>query len=106
MSDAAWSVYLVRRADGALYTGIALDVARRFAQHEAGGLRAAKSLRGQGPLRLVRAHLVGAKGSALSVERRLKRLPKARKEALARSQRALACFVAECGRVGARWSGR
>lgn len=105
MTGAAWSVYLVRRADGALYAGIALDVARRFAEHEAGGVRAARSLRGRGPLALVRAHVVGSRGSALSVERRLKRLPKARKEALARSTRALARFVAECGGASARASG-
>jgi putative endonuclease len=91
-----WSVYLVRRADGALYAGVALDVARRFAEHEAGGARAARSLRGRGPLELVRERVVGARGLALRVESRVKRLPKARKEELARSGRALARFVASC----------
>ena len=31
-----WSVYLVRREDGALYCGIALDVAALLQQHKAG----------------------------------------------------------------------
>ena len=31
-----WFVYMVRCADGSLYTGIAKDVARRCQQHNAG----------------------------------------------------------------------
>ena len=33
---AHYSVYLVRCRDGSLYTGIALDVARRIREHEGG----------------------------------------------------------------------
>ncbi len=29
----AWQVYIVRCADGTLYTGVAMDVARRVAEH-------------------------------------------------------------------------
>ena len=32
-----WFLYLVRTASGALYTGIATDVERRFAEHQAEG---------------------------------------------------------------------
>ena len=35
-SDGSWSVYLLRCADGSLYTGITNDVPRRFKQHNAG----------------------------------------------------------------------
>lgn len=73
-----WSLYLVRTRDGALYTGIALDVGARLAQHETG--RGAKALRGRGPLRLEFATVVGARGAALRLEARVKRLPKTAKE--------------------------
>jgi putative endonuclease len=73
-------LYVVRCADGALYTGIALDVRRRLMQHRAG--RGAKALRGRGPLVLLRRCRVGALGRALRAERAMKRLPKARKEQL------------------------
>ncbi len=76
-----WSVYLVRTRDGALYTGIALDVAARLAMHTAGA--GAKALRGRGPLQLAFARPVGDRGSALRLEARIKRLPKVDKERVA-----------------------
>jgi putative endonuclease len=80
VSDETWHVYLIRRADGALYTGIATEVERRLAEHREG--RGAKSLRGRGPLDLVAQHPVGELGQALRVEHRIKRLTKAAKEEL------------------------
>lgn len=77
---AGWSLYLVRTKDGALYTGITVDVDRRLAQHVAG--TGAKALRGRGPLRLAFTRHVGALGVALRLERRVKRLDKAAKERL------------------------
>ena len=73
-----WHVYVVRCADGALYTGIATDVARRFGEHSSG--KGAKALRGRGPLHLVLERLVGPRGLALRVEHRVKQLSKAEKE--------------------------
>ena len=32
----AWFVYLVECQDGSLYTGVAVDVDRRYAEHAAG----------------------------------------------------------------------
>jgi putative endonuclease len=84
--SACWWVYLVRRADGALYAGIALDVARRLAEHRAG--RGSKALRGRGPLRLVLRRRVGDRGRALRLEALLKRLSKEQKERLVRAPRA------------------
>lgn len=78
----SWSVYLVRTAANGLYTGIALDVAQRFAQHVEGV--GAKALRGKGPLALAFAKRVGTQGAALRLEARIKRLPKAAKEVLVR----------------------
>ena len=86
-----WAVYLVRRADGALYTGIATDVERRFQEHQEG--RGAKALRGRGPLRLAAAARVGDRSAGQRVEARIKRLPKHRKEQLAGDPRRLEAFV-------------
>lgn len=81
-SETEWSVYLVRRADGALYCGVATDVPRRFAEHVAGGAKSARALRGRGPLRLAWCATVGDRSAALRIEARIKRWSKARKEAL------------------------
>lgn len=75
-----WSVYLIRTGQGALYTGITLDVAARLATHRAG--QGAKALRGRGPLLLAFAAPVGSRSTALRLEARIKRLPKAKKERL------------------------
>ena len=79
---APWHVYIVRCRDGSLYTGIATDVRRRIAEHARRYGRGAKYLRGRGPLRLVFARVIGTRGLALRIESRIKKLPKARKEAL------------------------
>lgn len=78
MSD--WYVYFVRAADGALYAGIATDVARRLDEHARG--RGSKFLRGRGPLSVAFQRKVGEHGLALRVEHGLKQLKKAQKEAL------------------------
>lgn len=49
--DKSWYLYILRCADGTLYTGIARDVEARFAQHSCG--KGAKYTRGRGPLELV-----------------------------------------------------
>ncbi|MBB5322034.1 GIY-YIG nuclease family protein [Marinobacter oulmenensis] len=77
-----WHLYLIRTASGSLYTGITTDVQRRFAEHQAGAPRGARSLRGKGPLTLVFHVPVGERSRALSLEWRVKRWPRARKEAL------------------------
>lgn len=82
----SWHLYLVRRSDGALYTGIATDVERRLAEHAAGS--GAKFLRGHGPLELVFREEVGSRGAALRAELRVKALPRAEKLALVDGRRA------------------
>ena len=77
-----WSVYLIRAAGGVIYTGITTDVDRRLDEHYAG--RGAKYLRGRGPLAVVYRRKLGSRSLALSVERRLKRMTKAQKEAIVR----------------------
>jgi putative endonuclease len=77
-----WSVYIIRCADDTLYTGISTAVERRLREHAGGGPRAARYLRGRGPLRLVYACTAGDRAAALRIEHRLKRLPKETKEML------------------------
>lgn len=86
MSD-SWQLYLVRCADGSLYTGIAIDALRRFDQHRAG--RGAKYLRGRGPLQLVFQCEAGDRTRALRLELSVKRLSKQDKERLVRGLRPL-----------------
>lgn len=76
-----WSVYLARCADGSLYCGIARDVAARLAAHDAG--TGARYTRGRGPLQLLAVRRCRDKGNALRIELAIKRLPRARKIALA-----------------------
>jgi putative endonuclease len=88
-----WYLYLVRCADGALYTGISTDVARRFAEHE--NNRGARRLRGRGPLQLVYHREVGDRSCALMIEHRVKKLSRPDKERLIRGELALPDPVAE-----------
>ncbi len=73
-----WYLYIVRCRDGSLYTGIATDVDKRLAVHRAG--KGAKYLRGRGPLTLVYQTGIGSKAMALQIERRVKALPRSKKE--------------------------
>jgi putative endonuclease len=84
-----WHLYLIRTRRGALYTGITTDVVRRFAEHQAGGPKCAKYLRGRGPLELVFYQKIGTRGEALQAEMMVKKLPKTAKEALVAGQRGL-----------------
>tara|TARA_B100000446_G_C10551762_1_gene340709 strand:- start:2957 stop:3271 length:315 start_codon:yes stop_codon:yes gene_type:complete len=77
-----WSLYLIRTNKESLYTGITTNVLRRFAEHQGGGVKAAKSLKGKGPLSLEFQIEVGDRSSALKLEYKVKRLSKNKKEQL------------------------
>ena len=81
-SNPDWYLYLIRCRDGTLYTGITSDVDRRFAQHQGSGNAGSRYLKGRGPLSLVFQEKLGPRSLALKVERRVKRMSKARKEKL------------------------
>jgi len=82
-----WYLYVVRTVHGTLYTGIATDVARRYAEHCAGGTRCARYLRAHPPAALVLRQPIGSRAVALRVEYRFKRLPRAAKDAVVRAGR-------------------
>ena len=77
-----WYLYLIRCHDGSLYTGITTNVGRRFAKHQENKGAGAKYLRGRGPLMLVPEKKLGSRSLALTVESKVKKLSKARKEEL------------------------
>ncbi|MDX1492024.1 MAG: GIY-YIG nuclease family protein [Pseudohongiellaceae bacterium] len=77
---ALWHLYLVKCRNGSLYTGISTDVLRRFEEHQSGGAKGAKYLRGKGPLELVYTVAVGSKSEASVLEYRVKRLGREQKQ--------------------------
>ena len=80
--EGSWFVYIVQCANGSFYTGITTDVARRFAEHQAGAPKGAKALRGKGPLTLVLSFAVADRALASQIEYRVKQLSRVEKQAL------------------------
>ena len=78
-----WSVYIVRCADGSLYTGIATDVARRVEEHNANNLLAARYTRARRPVVLVYQEAAASRSAAGRREYELKQMSREEKEALA-----------------------
>jgi putative endonuclease len=76
-----WFVYLIECVDGSVYTGIAIDVAARFAAHAAG--RGARYTRSHPPLRLLASEAHPDRSSAARAEYRIKQLKPAEKRAYA-----------------------
>lgn len=72
-----YHVYILRCADGTLYTGIAADVERRVAVHNSG--KGAKYTRGRLPVEVVYREKQPDKGAALSRELAIKKLTRAQK---------------------------
>jgi putative endonuclease len=75
-----WYVYLIECRDGSLYTGIAVDVALRYAKHVAG--KGARYTRAHPPLRLLGYHAYADRSEASRAEYRIKRLSPAQKREL------------------------
>ena len=73
-------VYVVRCADGSLYTGYAKDVKARVATHNSG--RGAKYTAGRRPVTLVYSQWFKTVGAALRREYAMKQLSRTEKEAL------------------------
>jgi putative endonuclease len=78
MAD-AW-VYMLRCADGSLYTGWSVDVARRLARHRSG--RASRYTASRLPVELALALPMPDRAAAMREEARIKRLDRAAKLAL------------------------
>lgn len=74
-----WHLYIIRTRNGALYTGVTTDVARRLDEHSH-SKKGAKFLRSKGPLQLVYQQLVGSRSEAQRLEYQIKQLSKQQKE--------------------------
>jgi predicted GIY-YIG superfamily endonuclease len=78
-------VYMVRCADGTLYTGYARDPDARLKAHNSG--HGARYTSGRRPVRLVYSKKCRSRGDALRREYQLKQWPRRKKEALIASAR-------------------
>lgn len=78
----SWQVYIARCADGTLYTGIARDVEKRIAAHNAGNGAAANYTRSRRPVVLVYCEPAADRSSASKREYQIKQLSRAEKLAL------------------------
>ena len=81
-SGEVWFVYMLRCADGSLYTGITTDVNRRSKQHNAG--TASRYTRSRRPTRLVYQEVHASRSLALKREAAIKALSRQEKTALIR----------------------
>ena len=77
---ADWQVYILRCADGSLYTGIARDAERRLDAHNQG--KGAKYTRGRLPVELLYIEDSADKSAALRREHEIKQLPRSAKLSL------------------------
>ncbi|HTE13885.1 MAG TPA: GIY-YIG nuclease family protein [Burkholderiales bacterium] len=77
-----WQVYMVRCADGTLYTGVTIDVARRVAQHNGTGANGARYTRARQPVKLVYQEKAANRSTACKREYRIKQLNRREKLAL------------------------
>ncbi len=75
-----WFVYLLRCADGTIYTGIAKDVSRRCQQHNTG--TASRYTRSRLPVEVVYQEVHASRGSALRREAAIKALSRQQKESI------------------------
>ena len=82
MTSGLWYVYIVRCADNSLYTGVALDLARRIDEHNKSDALGAKYTRSRRPVKLVYKESVSSRSEAAKREYTIKQLNKDKKEIL------------------------
>jgi putative endonuclease len=78
-----WLVYIILCSDKSLYTGITIDVTRRFNQHAKG--QGAKYFRCRQPIQLVYVEIGHDRSSATKREISIKKLPRHKKLQLVHS---------------------
>ena len=77
-------VYMLKCADGSLYTGYTNDLQKRVGVHNSG--RGAKYTKSRLPVRLVYSEEYQSKSSALKREAEIKKLTRSQKEKLIQKQ--------------------
>ena len=74
-----WFVYLLRCADGTLYTGVATNVSRRLQQHNGELSGGARYTRGRRPVTLLWQDTCDSRSDALQREAMIKKLTRLQK---------------------------
>jgi putative endonuclease len=80
-----WCVYILRCADGSLYTGVARDVQRRLLQHNGELAGGSRYTRGRRPVELLWSDSAPDRSAAQRREAAIKRLRRADKMRLLQS---------------------
>jgi len=78
MNSNVWYMYVVRCADGTLYTGITKNISRRLNEHNY-GMKGAKYTRSRRPVELLYTREYETHSAAASAEYRFKRLKRSEK---------------------------
>jgi len=78
----SWFVYLLRCANGCLYTGVTTDVARRLSEHNSG--RGSVYVRAHRPASVLAFTAAADRSEALKIEYAVKSLTRRQKLALAK----------------------
>jgi putative endonuclease len=81
-----WFIYIVRCADGTLYTGITKDVTRRIKEHNSNNRLAASYTRSRRPVALVYREAVKTRSAAARREYAIKQMTKPKKEGLLKAR--------------------
>ncbi len=76
-----WSLYVLRCADGSLYTGITKDLERRLEEHNTSRL-GARYTRTRRPVRVVYAEVWATRSEAAAREYEIKQMTRQRKQEL------------------------
>lgn len=76
-----WHVYIIRCADGTLYTGVTTDIDKRIWQHNHSP-RGARYTRARRPVQLVYSETAADRAAACRREAAIKRCARSGKEAL------------------------
>ncbi|MEE4662100.1 MAG: GIY-YIG nuclease family protein [Halieaceae bacterium] len=74
-----WQVYLLRCADGTLYTGVTRDLPRRLRQHNGELAGGARYTRGRRPVSLLWSEAVADRAAAQAREAEIKKLSRLEK---------------------------
>ena len=82
MTSKPWFIYMLKCANGSLYTGISTDVHRRFEEHQSQGEKCAKFLRGKAPLKLMYIEEAEDRSLATQREMAIKKLSRLQKQRL------------------------
>jgi putative endonuclease len=75
-----WFLYLIECQDGSIYTGITVDVAKRYIAHETG--KGAKYMRSHPPKQLLKVLVYANRSEASKAEYLIKKLTASEKRAL------------------------